>query len=149
MLEESLHMLFLRAFHARRNYLRPSLTELGFGSGQPKLVDYLDIHGPCRQRELAEYFEIDPAAVSRMLDSLEKRGYVVRRVSDGSRRCDQVAVTEAGRRAAAEWRKRRQETDEVMLRGFTPEERRQLEDFLARAYRNLRAERGGEPPCES
>ena len=148
-MERSFHMLLYRAFHAQRHYLRGGLREVGLEPGQPKLLEYLSRYGPCRQRELAEYFEIDPAAVSRMLDSLEKRGYVVRRVSDGSRRCDQVAVTEAGRRAAAEWRKRRQETDEVMLRGFTPEERRQLEDFLARAYRNLRAGRGGEPPCES
>ena len=84
-MERSFHMLLFRAFHARRSYLGPSLKELGFGSGQPKLVDYLDRRGPCRQRELSDYFEVDPAAVSRMLSSLEKRGYVVRRV-DGARR---------------------------------------------------------------
>ena len=92
-MERSFHMLLFRAFHARRSYLGPSLKELGFGSGQPKLVDYLDRRGPCRQRELSDYFEVDPAAVSRMLSSLEKRGYVVRRVDGARRRRDLVEVT--------------------------------------------------------
>ena len=65
-MERTFHMLLYRAFHAQRNFLRPSLGELGLGPGQPKLLNYLMNRGPCRQRELADYFEIDPAAVCRM-----------------------------------------------------------------------------------
>ena len=71
-MERTFHMLLYRAFHAQRNYLRPYLEEIGLGSGQPKILSYLSVQGPCHQKELAEYFEIDPAAVCRMLDSLEK-----------------------------------------------------------------------------
>ena len=66
-MEQRFHMLLYRAFHAQRSRLRPRLRELGLGPGQPKLLSYLDRHGPCRQKELADYFEVDPAAVSRML----------------------------------------------------------------------------------
>ena len=69
-MERTFHMLLYRAFHAQRNYLRASLNELGLGSGQPKLVAYLAARGPCRQREMADYFDVDPATVSRMLDCL-------------------------------------------------------------------------------
>lgn len=148
-MERSFHMLLFRAFHARRSYLGPSLKELGFGSGQPKLVDYLDRRGPCRQRELSDYFEVDPAAVSRMLSSLEKRGYVVRRVDGARRRRDLVEVTPVGREAVARWRLRSQEAEDVMLRGFTEEERARFAQYLARAYENFRAERGGDRPCTS
>lgn len=81
-MERTFHMLLYRAFHAQRNFLRPSLGELGLGPGQPKLLNYLMNRGPCRQRELADYFEIDPAAVCRMLDCLQKSGFVTRR-ADG------------------------------------------------------------------
>ena len=70
-MERTFHMLLYRAFHAQRSYLRPCLGEIGLVVGQPKLITYLACHGPCGQRELAEYFEVDSAAVSRMVDSLE------------------------------------------------------------------------------
>ena len=146
-MERSFHMLLFRAFHARRSYLGPSLKELGFGSGQPKLVDYLDRRGPCRQRELSDYFEVDPAAVSRMLSSLAKRGYVVRRADGANRRRDLVEITPLGREAVAKWRVRCREAEDVMLRGFTEEERARFADYLSRAYQNFRRARGGEPPC--
>ena len=146
-MEQDFHILFFRAFHARRNYLGPSLKELGFGSGQPKLADYLDRFGPCTQRELSDYYEVDPAAVSRMLTGLEKRGYVSRRVNGANRRRDLVEITPPGREAVARWRTRCREAEEVMLRGFTAEERARFADYLSRAYQNFRRVRGGEPPC--
>ena len=78
-MERTFHMLLYRAFHAQRSYLRPCLGEIGLVVGQPKLITYLACHGPCGQRELAEYFEVDSAAVSRMVDSLEKGGFITRR----------------------------------------------------------------------
>ena len=74
-MEHSLHILLYRAFHAQRNYLRPGLQELGLGTGQPKLLAYLAARGPCRQRQLADYFDVDPANVSRMVSCLEKGGF--------------------------------------------------------------------------
>ena len=144
-MEETFHILLFRAFHARRNYLGPSLKELGFGSGQPKLVNYLDRHGPCTQRELAEFYEVDPEAVSRMLSALEKRGYVTRRADGANRRRDLVEVTPAGRRAVEQWRERSRAAEDVMLQGFTEEERARFADYLARVHRNLRGKGGGGP----
>ena len=66
-MENTFHMLLYRAMHAQRSYLRPCLRELGLGTGQPKLLRFLSSHGPCRPKEIADYFEIDPAAVSRKL----------------------------------------------------------------------------------
>ena len=134
-------MLLYRAFHAQRNFLRPSLGELGLGPGQPKLLNYLMNRGPCRQRELADYFEIDPAAVCRMLDCLQKSGFVTRRADGQGRRRDVVELTEAGRQINLDWQRRCRVMEEAMLSGFNPEERRQFADYLSRAYRNLRAER--------
>ena len=87
-MEKTFHMLVYRAFHAQRNYLRGCLGKVGLGSGQPKLLGYLAQNGPSCQRQIADYFEIDPAAVSRMLDSLCKSGFVSRRVDEKNRRAD-------------------------------------------------------------
>ena len=132
-MERTFHMLLYRAFHAQRNYLRPCFGRVGLGAGQPKLLVYLNSHGPCRQKELADYFEIDPAAVSRMIDALERGGFVVRRRDESSRRGDLAELTEKGRQTEF-----CAQEEEQMLQGFTPEERQQFADFLVRAYRNLR-----------
>ena len=71
-MERTFHMLLYRAFHAQRNQLRPCIGRIGLEVGQPKILTYLAKNGPCPQKQLADYFEVDSAAVSRMLDSLEK-----------------------------------------------------------------------------
>ena len=85
-MQESMHMLLYRAFHAQRNILRPYMRALGLGAGQPKLIAYLAEHGPCRQSELADYFSIDPAAISRMVESLEKGGFITVEADKSNRR---------------------------------------------------------------
>ena len=74
----------------------PICARLGLGAGQPKLVAYLAEHGPCRQRELAAYFALDPAAVSRMVASLERGGFVTLSADPANRRCSLVRATGAG-----------------------------------------------------
>ena len=143
-MERTFQMLLYRAFHAHRNRLQPCLRELGLGPGQPELLSYLSAHGPCRQRELAEYFEIDPAAVCRMLDALEKGGFVAREPDEGSRRCDRFSLTEAGQAATVGWKQAGKAVEEEALRGFTPEERARFSEFLRRAYQNLQT--GEEAP---
>ena len=137
-MERTFHMLLYRAFHAQRNYLRPHVTRLGLGTGQPKLSVYLAAHGACRQRELAQYFEVDPAAICRMLDSLEKGGFILRTAQEGDRRADVVQLTEKGAAASEAWRQCCAELEHEMLQGFSEQEVRQFSQYLSRAYHNLR-----------
>ena len=137
-MERTFHMLLYRAFHAQRNYLRPCLGQIGLGSGQPKLLTYLSVHGPCRQKELADYFDVDPANVSRMLDSLEKGGFVVRRAGPNDRRTGVVELTDKGRSASQAWQSACREMERQMLRGFSAQEAAQFADYLRRARENLR-----------
>ncbi len=137
-MESMFHMLLYRVFHAQRSYLRPYVKELGLGSGQPKLLAYLEAHGSCQQRDLAEYFEIDRAAVSRMLDTLEKGGFLTRRIDQKNRRADLVEISPKGKCACQAWREHCKEMEQVLLQGFRPEEKDAFAEYLLRAYRNLK-----------
>ena len=141
-MERTFHMLLYRAFHAQRNALRPHRGELGLGAGQPKVLGYLIRNGASRQRQLAEYCEIDPAAISRMLDSMQKGGFVTRQADEENRRCERIQITDRGRAAYETWQGFCGEMEQRMLAGFTEEERTQFADYLGRAYRNLKE--GGE-----
>ena len=137
----SIHTLLVRTARAQQNYLRPYLQTLGLSHGQPKLLRCLADLGPCTQRELAEHCDVDPAAICRTLESLERNGLIVRRPSPADRRADQVSLTEPGRRVFLSWEHQCKDLEDQMLRDFTPEERAQLSGYLARAYRNV----GGHP----
>lgn len=145
-MEHTFHMLLYRAFHAQRNYLRPCLGKAGLEIGQPKLLGYLSAHGPCRQNQLADYFEIDSAAVSRMVDSLEKGGFLTRKTDEQNRRSNRIAITEKGRQANRLWQASCMELEQAMLKGFSTEEREQFAAYLSRAYQNLHDQKE-EPPC--
>lgn len=140
-MDRTFHMLLYRAFHAQRSVLRPHLGALGLGTGQPKLLGYLQRNGASSQRQLADYCEIDPAAVCRMLDSLEKSGFITRRTSSLDKRCGLIELTPAGQSVYGAWQDRCREMEEQMLTGFDAQERAQFADYLTRAYRNLKVKK--------
>ncbi|MBS6349549.1 MAG: MarR family transcriptional regulator [Oscillospiraceae bacterium] len=110
---------------------------MGLSPGQPKVLRYLSELGRSSQRELADCCDVDPSAICRMLDSLERGGFVTRSPSPNDRRSGQVELTPQGRDALDAWEGRCKVIEEQMLQGFSPEERAQLRDFLERTYRNV------------
>lgn len=131
--------LLYRASHAQRQLLHPYMAAIGLGTGQPKLLSYLDHFGSCSQRDLADYFELDPAGVSRMLDALAKKGFVVVEQAADDRRSKVVKLTAEGARVSHAWNAACREEATAMLEGFDPEERAAFADYLKRAHVNLRA----------
>lgn len=143
-MERTFHMLLYRAFHAQRAALRPNLAKLGLGAGQPKILGYLSRNGASSQRQLADFYDVDPATVCRMLDSLQKGGFVSRRPDQADRRRDLIELTPAGQEAYGQWQACCREMEEQMLAGFSQQERDLFSSFLARAYQNLKGE-GDQP----
>lgn len=131
--------LLYRASHAQRQLMHPFMASIGLGTGQPKLLSYLDEFGPSAPRDLAEYYELDPAGVSRMLDTLAKRGLVTIAPAEGDRRSKVVSLTAEGKRVSQSWAAACREEAAAMLKGFAPEERAAFADYLVRAHANLRA----------
>lgn len=143
-MERTFHMLLYRAFHAQRAALRPNLAKLGLGAGQPKILGYLSRNGASSQRQLADFYDVDPATVCRMLDSLQKGGFVSRRPDQADRRRDLIELTPAGQEAYGQWQACCRKMEEQMLAGFSQQERDLFSSFLARAYQNLKGE-GDQP----
>lgn len=136
-----LHAQVYRLFHAQRRYLFRS-DRATLGVGQPKVLSYLAVYGTSTQSQLAQYFDLDPAAISRMIDALKRAGYIEAAPHATDRRAKAVELTDLGRRTAAAWDELCAEMGADMLAGFSPAERAQFADFLARAYANLKGLEG-------
>ena len=134
-----MNMRLSRAFHLMKSSTRSVARSLGLGPGQPRVLSYIAVHGVSTQREIARFFVIDPSAVSRMLDQLEKNGFLAA-VPGRDRRSRALDLTDKGRAAIEVWDRECARVDAVMLAGFSAEERQQLADLLDRLRANVSAE---------
>lgn len=71
--------------------LSPALTE-----GQLNVLELLLQHQPMKPSELLAYLATTPAAITTLLDRMERGGLVTRSRDDGDRRIVWVTVTEKG-----------------------------------------------------
>lgn len=131
-----IHMSISRAFHTMNNATRCCARSLGLGQGQPRILSYIAVHGVSTQREIARFYSIDPSAVSRLLDPLERGGFLTS-VPGRDRRTRALDITEKGKSALAAWEQECRRVDRIMFRGFSPEEETALKDMLERVRKNM------------
>jgi len=75
------------------------------------------------QRELADELDIETPTIVRLLDGMEKLGFIERRVEKTDRRAKQVHMTELGRSIAADIDRLACEIREQVLVGVDPAEK--------------------------
>jgi len=90
-----------------------------------------------RASDLALSLRVTPAAVTKLLDQLEERGFIARRRSSADRRSTSVSLTAPGREAMERSRKARSETIRRLLRPLRDEESRVLAAVLRRMLEDL------------
>lgn len=79
--------------------------------------------GPMTLGELAAAERVKPPSMTRIVAALEERGLIRREPSSVDGRVVRVVVTEGGRKAQEEYRKRRDEWLHKRLERLSPEER--------------------------
>ena len=133
----SLHQLLFRTFHRQENTLQAVRDELGLGRGQPKILTFLRTNGASTQNDIASYFSVDPASISRMTETLRQNGFLLRTQVEDCRRTNRLELTEKGLKAAERWSNECAALEEKMLQGFSPEEAETLRTLLARLLENM------------
>ena len=132
------HQLLFRAYHGQSNMLQPVFESLGLGRGQPKILKYLLSYGESSQNDIASYFNVDPASISRMAEILQKNGFIERVEDSECRRANKLKIKEKGRECAIRWNEECGKVEAVMLSGFTKEEEENLYSYLERIIDNFK-----------
>lgn len=87
--------------------------------------------GESTHKELAEWIGITPATLTRMVDTLVKKGYVVRALHRSDRRQVRLVLTPKGRVTYEEFRRKAQSTIHRHITKLNHAERKCLNDGLA------------------
>ena len=95
-------------------------------------LDAVVREGPLTLGELANRLYLEKSTASRVVDALERKGYVTRSPHPGDRRALQLKVTPAGRRLVERIRASLVEDARAVLEDLSPSFRREAARFLAR-----------------
>ena len=108
------------------------LKPLGICGGQVPYLLRLCREPGLTQEEIAEALYVNKSTAARQVNSLERAGFVERRVSAEDRRCMRVYPTDRALAALPQLRETVQEWNEYLLDGFTESERATLLQMMER-----------------
>jgi MarR family 2-MHQ and catechol resistance regulon transcriptional repressor len=110
---------------------------LGVSAAGGLVLGILRDHGPMSPSELGERLIVSRAAVTGLLDSLERRGFVSRSVNPADRRSLLIEITPAGLRVVQELRTLVHHNEKDWLGALTDDELRTYIELLHRIQDRL------------
>lgn len=130
---------FLLSQVCRLHYTRAQslLEAIGVYRGQPPVLHILQEQEGLTQSELAARLDLAPATVTKMLQRLEKAGFVQRQTDAEDQRVSRVSLTDAGRAIQADVAAALGQLAQETFSDFTIEERVVLRRLLLQMRENL------------
>lgn len=113
------------------------LMKTGLTSGQPKVLEYLSIYNGSMQKDIAYGCQIDPATLTGILERMEEKGLVERRIMNGNRRSSYVYLTESGIENSKKVAEAFIEIETAVFKGIDKSEREQFMNVLYKIYGNM------------
>ncbi len=120
------------------------VAEIGLHRTGHRILMYIARRGYLpSQKELAEYLDVTPAAVSGALQKLECDGYIERNLGIDNR-FNEVTITEKGRDIVEKTRVAFSEVDNRLFNNFSDDEISDFLDYLERILKNIKGENSNE-----
>ena len=107
--------------------LEISFKQYGITPGQWNLLNQLDQAGALSQRKLAEQTKKEQATITRYLDTLERKGLIVRTRDANDRRAHVITITDEARKLLHQVEPIAEEASSKLVEEISPEE---IEMFL-------------------
>jgi MarR family transcriptional regulator, transcriptional regulator for hemolysin len=121
------------------------VRRIGLTRAQWLVLTRLNRHPGASQSELAEMLEVEKATAGRMIDRLERNGWVERRADMGDRRVNRLYLTAEAERIQAALRRISQQTVDDALAALAPQERIELNRLMASVKARLQQLTEAEP----
>ena len=143
--DESINHLLVHVCRLHHSRARTLLHGLGLYRGQPPVLHALWEKEGLTHSDLATRLHVTPATITKMIQRMEKAGFVERRPDSEDQRVSRVYLTDAGQAIQAEVHRVFRALEDESLAGFTVEERVLLRRFLLHIRENLVRATGEEP----
>lgn len=143
-MKESLHYLLMANHFMIQKALVTSVKDTGLTSGQPKVLDYLKDHNGAVQKDIAAGCHIEPASLTAILNGMETKGLIERRLCPDNHRFYNVYLTETGRLYVSRLENEFNTIESYALQNFSEADKEQLIEYLSRIYNTMLNYKGKE-----
>ena len=143
-MKESLHYLLMANHFMIQKALVTSVKDTGLTSGQPKVLDYLKDHNGAVQKDIAAGCHIEPASLTAILNGMETKGLIERRLCPDNPRFYNVYLTETGRLYVGRLENEFDTIESYALQNFSEADKEQLIEYLSRIYNTMLNYKGKE-----
>ena len=128
--EENIGLLIHDVARLLRVLYDRQMSSIGLTRSQWWLLTYLFFKDGINQSELAILMDMEKAPLSRLLDRMEKKGWVIRKNENKDRRTKNIYLSESIKPLISSMRDKAAEYRSVSLSILTDKERNKLKDIL-------------------
>ncbi len=136
-MDDTLHYLIMANQMLVQKALLERLRDTGLTIGQPKILDYLKDHDGSSQKDIAKACFLEAGSLTTILNKMEEKGLIERRILNGNRRSFHIFMTDEGREKMQLIDRSFSEIEKKALSDVSDEE---LENFMSvykKIYKNL------------
>ncbi len=128
-------LLKINRVHKRR--IESQVAEIGVHRTQHRILMVLARTGHLpSQKQLAQRFDLTPAAITGAVQRLESDGYIARSLG-ADNRFNEITITDKGREMVETTRERFAAVDETFFEGFSEQELVEFSAYLERIIENV------------
>ena len=136
-MNDSFHYLSMANHMMVQKKLMEQLKDTGLTLGQPKVLDYLKDHDGASQKEIAAGCLIEAGSLTSILNRMEEKGLIERKMLNGNRRTFHIFMTESGKKNQKLAEETFEKIEETALNNVSEEEQKVFMEIFLRIYRNL------------
>ena len=136
-MNNSFHYLSMANHMMVQKKLMEQLKDTGLTLGQPKVLDYLKDHDGASQKEIAAGCLIEAGSLTSILNRMEEKGLIERKMLNGNRRTFHIFMTESGKKNQKLVEETFEKIEETALNNISEEEQKVFMEIFHRIYRNL------------
>lgn len=140
-MENTLHYLILANHMLVQKGLLEGLKNTGLTIGQPKVLDYLKYHNGSSQKEIAHGCFLEAGSLTSILNRMEEKGLIERKMLNGNRRTYYIFLTETGKKSQELVEQTFNKIEEQALQKISKEEFETFMEIYKKIYENLNEER--------
>ena len=136
-MNDSFHYLSMINHMIVQKKLMEQLKDTGLTLGQPKVLDYLKDHDGASQKEIAAGCLIEAGSLTSILNRMEEKDLIERKMLNGNRRTFHIFMTESGKKNQKLVEETFEKIEETALNNISEEEQKVFMEIFHRIYRNL------------
>ena len=137
MKEGKINRIFFRLIRCYRKRCHSEFRKFIISKGQPMILNYLSENDGSIQKDIAKNCNIEPATATSILSTMERAGFIEKKINSDDKRIINVYLTSKGKETQINSQEAICKIEKQCFKGFSEEEKKLAKDIFDRMYSNL------------